>query len=84
MVVSNRHQCGLIYRTGIYQVALQQFRMHSDALVDDQTLDLMEDGGVGGIHLVSAVHTTGAEDADGRLAILHGASLCGRGLGAKQ
>ena len=29
---------------------------HRDALVDDQALDLVEHGGVGGVHLVLAVH----------------------------
>ena len=36
-----------------------------------------------GVHLVGAVHTAGADDADGRLAAEHGARLHGAGVGAQ-
>jgi hypothetical protein len=50
---------------------------HGDALVDDHALDLMEHGGVGGVHLVLAVDAAGREHADGQGAGLHGAYLHG-------
>ena len=49
-----------------FQAALEV--AHGDALINDQALDLMEDGGVGGIHGIAAVHTAGGDDADGGLA----------------
>ena len=56
---------------------------HGHALVHHQTLDLMEHGGVGGVHLVLAVHPAGGDDADGQLHGLHGPHLHGRGLAAE-
>ena len=38
---------------------------HGDALVDDHALNLVEHGGVGGVHLVLAVDAAGGDDADG-------------------
>ena len=57
---------------------------HGDALVDDQPLDLVEHGGVGGVHLVLAVHPAGGDHADGDAVGLHGPDLHGGGLGAEQ
>ena len=65
-----------------FQAALQV--AHGDALIDDKPLDLMEDGGVGGIDGIAAVHAAGRDDADGRLSLLHGADLHRGGLGAQQ
>ena len=57
---------------------------HGHALVHHQTLDLMEHGGVGGVHLVLAVHPAGGDHADGYAVLLHGPDLHGRGLGPQQ
>ena len=58
---------------------------HGHALVDDHALDLVEHGGVGGVHLVLAVHPAGGDDADGQLACVSMARTCmGAGLGAQQ
>ena len=57
---------------------------HGDALVHHQTFDLVEHGGVGGIHLVLAVDAAGGDHADGHAVFLHGTDLHGRGLGAQQ
>ena len=43
---------------------------HGDALVDDHALHLMEHGGVGGVHLVLAVHPAGGDDADGQRQVI--------------
>ncbi len=56
---------------------------HGDALVDDHPLHLMEHGGVGGVHLVLAVHPAGGDDTDGQLHGVHGPHLHGGGLGAE-
>ena len=57
---------------------------HGHALVHHQTLDLMEHGGVGGVHLVLAVHPTGGDHADGYAVLLHSPDLHGRGLGPQE
>ena len=57
---------------------------HGDALVDDQALDLVEHGGVGGVHLVLAVDPAGGDHADGDAVGLHGPDLHGGGLGAEE
>ena len=44
----------------------------------------MEHGGVGGIHLVLAVHTAGGDHADGDAVLLHSPDLHGRGLGPQE
>lgn len=56
---------------------------HSDSLVDHQALHLIEDGGVGGVHVVAAVYPARADHADGRLLGEHGAHLDRRGVGAQ-
>ena len=57
---------------------------HGHALVHHQTLDLMEHGGVGGVHLVLAVHAAGGDHADGDAVLLHSPDLHGRGLGPQE
>ena len=57
---------------------------HRDALVDDHALDLVEHGGMGGVHLVLAVHAARSENTDGQRARLHRVDLHGRGLRAQQ
>ena len=57
---------------------------HGDALVDDQSLHLMEHGAVGGVHLVLPVDPAGGDDADGGLPGLHDPDLHGRGLGPQK
>ena len=57
---------------------------HGNALVHHHALDLVEHGGVSGVCLVLPVDPAGGDDADGRLAALHGADLHGRGLGAEE
>ena len=46
-----------------------------DALVDQQTFDLMEDRGVRCVLAVAAVNTTRADDCHGRLLALHDTHL---------
>ena len=48
---------------------------HTDALVNDQTLDLMEQGRVGSVNSVRAVNAARRNDADRRLALFHRADL---------
>ena len=64
------------------QCALQV--RHGHALVHHQTLDLMEHGGVGSVHLVLAVHPAGGDHADGYAVLLHGPDLHGRSLGPQE
>ncbi len=40
---------------------------HGDPLVHHQALHLMEHRGMGRVHLIGAVHPTGADDTDGRV-----------------
>lgn len=42
---------------------------HCNALVYHKALDLMENGGMGGVHIVGAVNSAGADHTDGRLAV---------------
>ena len=56
---------------------------HADALVDDQTLDLMEQRGMGRIDVVTAEYTARCNDADRRLLVFHRADLNRRGLRAE-
>ena len=53
---------------------------HSDVFIYHQTLYLMEQRGVGRIHLVCTVHTTRSQDADWRLLVFHNADLDWGGL----
>ncbi len=55
-----------------------------DALIHHEALDLVEERRVRGVHRVRAVDAAGADDADGRLLLLHHAHLHRRGLGAQQ
>ena len=55
-----------------------------NALVDDQTLDLVELRKVAGIGRVGTVDGARANHVDGRLLRLHGVDLHARGLGAQQ
>ncbi len=57
---------------------------HGNALINDQTLKLMEQRRVGSVNGVRAINAAGADDADGGLLHLHDARLNGRGLGAEQ
>ena len=58
---------------------------HRDALVDHQTLDLVEHRRVRRVDLVLAVDSAGGKDADGRLFdLVHCADLHGAGLRAQQ
>ena len=61
------------------QCALQV--AHGNVLRHHQTLDLMEHGGMGGVHLVLAA---GSQHAQRGLVLLHVADLHGAGLGAEQ
>ena len=54
------------------------------SLVDDHALHLVEHGGVGGVHLVLAVHPAGGDHADGDAVLLHSPDLHGRGLGPQE
>ena len=53
-----------------------------DVLVDDQPLDLVEHGSVGGVG-VAAIGPPGDDDVDGRPLLLHGPHLHRRGVGAQ-
>ena len=55
-----------------------------NALVDDQTLDLVELRQVAGVGRVGTVDGARADHVDGRLLRLHGVDLHARGLGAQQ
>ena len=55
-----------------------------DVGVDAEAFELVEDGRVGGVGGVVAVHLAGDDDADGRRLLLHGADLHGRGVGAHE
>ena len=63
------------------QRALQIAHVH--VLIDHQTLDLMENGAVGSVHLVGAEDAAGAGNADGGLAGQHGTRLHGGGVRAQ-
>ena len=55
-----------------------------DAPVDDQPLDLVEDGQVAGVGRVPAVGPAGGDDVDRRRLRRHHPDLHGRGVGAQQ
>src|SRR5215831_2748568 len=55
----------------------------SDVLVDGQAFDLMEHEGVRGVGIIAPVNLAWDDDAHGRLALLHGANLHGRRVGAE-
>ena len=57
---------------------------HGDALVDDHSFDLMEHGGVCGVHFILAVHTAGGQNANGQFLFFHGTDLHVGGLCAEQ
>ena len=57
---------------------------HGDAAINGHALDLVEHGGMGGVHLILAVDAARRNDADGQGARLHGMHLHGAGLGAQQ
>src|SRR5882762_4435696 len=48
-----------------------------DVRVDSQSFDLVEYEGVGSVGIVATVDLAGHDDANGRLALLHGANLHG-------
>ena len=52
---------------------------HGDVLIDNQSLDLVEEGRMGGVDRVGAVYPSGGEDADRRALFLHHAHLHGGG-----
>ena len=56
---------------------------HADALIDNQTLDLMEQRRVGCVNGVRTVNTARRNNADRRLALFHRADLHRRGLRAE-
>ena len=56
---------------------------HGQALVHGQALDLVEDGGVGGVELVGAEDLAGAGHVDRWLPIEHDAGLDRGGVGAQ-
>ena len=56
---------------------------HRDALVDDEALDLVEDGGVRRVELIGAVDPARADHVDGQLALEHRAGLHRRGVRAQ-
>ena len=53
-------------------------------LVNDQSLNLMEGGGVSGIHLIGAEYTSGRDHPDGQFTLLHGPHLDRRGLASQE
>ena len=55
-----------------------------DALVHDEALHLMEDGGMGGVHLVGPVDPSGTDHPDGGTALFHDPDLGRGGLAAQQ
>ncbi len=55
-----------------------------DVGIDAEPFELMEDGRVGRVRRVVAVHLAGADDAHRRRRLFHGADLHRRGMGAQQ
>ena len=51
-----------------------------DMLVDHQSLDLVEGGGMGGIHFIGAEYTSRSDHTDRRLLFFHDPGLYRRGL----
>src|SRR5690242_1691620 len=63
---------------GASEIAEGDVRVHSEAF------DLMEHEGMRGVGIIAAVDLAWDDDAHGRLLLLHGANLHGRGVGAQE